>query len=244
MTGLVFVDTLTLTVPQWIALLVSMALLLWSGASWKSLVCIHCGLVAAFWNSPLSTDTRLLFQSAADLQRFTWAQFLSEFAYRDYVKLQPPFYTFWVSRWPSLPTHQVGQGCLAVFLGILMMTMYGDKAKYVISTPIYLLMSTQPGNDFALFACLVCVLRLVQFQRSVEASVLYGLTFLVKPLMLITVPFLVPWLRGWTLISCGLIACYYAWSAHYHFGIMQWDFLAQQLLLKKLFALWPGAGSI
>jgi len=242
MTGLVWVDRLTLTPAQWGVMLASMAILVWHGVTWKSLLCVHCGLVASFWNTPLSTDTRLLFASSAYLQRFTWPQFLTEFAFRDYVKLQPPFYTFWVSRFPALWLHQLVQAVILLGTGLIMVEIYGTDTKYLLSTPIYLLMSTQPGNDVALFVGLVCVLRLVQLRQSVSAALLYGLSFLIKPLMLITVPFIAPRLRWRIALSGGIIGLYYVWSITHHFGHLQWGFLAQQLLLQKFFALFAGVG--
>jgi hypothetical protein len=244
MTGLVWVNRLTLQPAQWGVMLASMAILLRYGITWKSLGCVHVGLVASFWNTPLSTDTRLLFQSARYLQRFTWSQFLSEFAYRDYVKLQPPLYTFWLSRIPAMGFHQIAQAAILVLAGLLMVELYGVQAKYLLATPLYLLMSTQPGNDVTLFVALLCVMRLTQVQRTPEAAALYGLSFCLKPLMLVTVPFLLPRLRGWFLLTVGLIAIYYTWSIRFHFGVIQWNFLAQQLLFKKLYALLHGAGSI
>lgn len=243
MTGLVFVDRLDLSVMQWGALLAAM-LLVFRFPTWKGLGVAHALLVSAFCGVALSTDTRLLFQSAAYLQRFTWAQFLSEFAYRDYVKLQPPFYTFWVSRCPSLLTHQVGQTILAVFTGMLLLTVYGDRGKYLLATPVYLLVSTQPGNDFALFVALLCVIRLVQSRRPGQAAVVYGAAFLIKPLMLLTVPFLAWKMRGWLLVSVAIVAAYYVWSTRYYFGGVQWSFLQQQLALRNFWRLFAGGGGI
>lgn len=243
MTGLVFVDHLRLTIWQWGALLAAMGMIV-RFPNWKGLVTAHALLFAAFFNAALSTDTRLLFQSAAYLQPFTWTQFLTEFAYRDYVSLQPPFYTFWIAQCPALPVHQFWQSVIAVSAGGLAFLVYGEQARYILATPVYLLMSTQPGNDFALCVALLCVLRLMQARRFGWAAVLYGLSFLIKPLMLVTVPFLVWRLRWWALISIIIVTGYVAWSRQYYFGVKQWGFLGQQLLFERLLRLFSGVGGI
>jgi hypothetical protein len=235
MVGLVFVDALMLSTAQWLALVLSMGIVLWRGVSWRVLLYVHALLLAAFWNAVISIDTRLLFQSCAYLQPFSWSAFLSEFAFRDYVKLQPPFYTFWISRWPSLPLHQLLQSLLALGCGILMLELYGEQAKYLLSTPLYLLLSTQPGNDFVLFVVILIVLRCLQLRQRCWAALLCGIAFFVKPLMIITLPFLLWQLGYWIVLTIGTISVYLIWTMQYYFGIMQWHFLLQQLLIARFF---------
>lgn len=246
MPGLVWVDALSLAPHQWTALLTSMALILRYGIGWRVLLLVHGALVTAFWDTPITTDTRLLFQSAQYLRQYTWTQFLSEFAFRDYVKLQPPLYTFWLSRMPVMWAHQIVQAGVAFGSVLLMQGMCPQKerVRHIAATPVFLLMSTQPGNDFLLFMALLCVLRLCQLRKPAEAAVLYGLCFLIKPLMLITMPFMLPKLRGWLLGTLIIIAGYYVWSSRHHFGVVQWGFLWRQLLLHKFFGPYAGAGGI
>jgi hypothetical protein len=236
MVGLVFADALRLSPAQWLALVTSMGILLWRDVSGRVLLCVHALLLAAFWNAAMSIDTRLLFQSSAYLHPFAWPAFLTELAFRDYVKLQPPFYTFWVSRWPSLPLHQTIQAAAAVGGGLLMRELYGEAAKYLLSTPLYLLLSTQPGNDFTLFLGLVVVLQLIRMRRRSAAALLFGLLWLLKPLVIVTLPVLIWHFRGAILLAGGMVAGYLWWSLHYYFGVLQWNFLLQQLLLSKFFA--------
>lgn len=231
MVGLVFVDRLTLTPAQWVALVMVMGLILWR-EEWQTLLGCHALLLAAFWNRALTTDTHLLFQSASYLSQWPWSAFLSEFPFRDYVKLQPPFYTFWLSCWPSLPLHQYFQANFAVGCGLLMLEIYGDQAKYLLSTPVYLLMSTQPGNDFILFGMVLCVLRLLQLRHRAAAAIGVGVLWLVKPLILIVFPFLCWRVRWWALLSVGILASYLIWSQMYYFGALQWQFLLQQFCLR------------
>lgn len=236
MVGVVFVDTLLLSPAQWGAILGSMGLYLYAyhkGFSGEPVIVLSQGLLfMVFYGTLFATDTRLLFQSCRYLHQFTWRAFLSEFAHRDYVKLQPPFYTFFVSRYPVLGFHQCLTTLWAILCGLLMGALYGRKALLLLSTPVYLLMSTQPSNDVVLFGCILIVLRLLQMQKAGIAGVLYGLAFLVKPTMILTVPFLLPKMRSWGLVSVGIIGLYLAWSQHDYFGVKQWNFLLQQFCIR------------
>lgn len=241
MVGLVFVDRLMLSPAQWGAILGSMGMYLYAyhkGFSLEPVIFLSQGLLFMVCYGVLfATDTRLLFQSCHYLRQFTWRAFLSEFAHRDYVKLQPPFYIFFVSRYPVYHWHQCLNAVLAVLCGLLMGELYGREALLLLSTPVYALMSTQPGNDCVLFGLMLIVLRLLQRGKRGYASLLYGACFLIKPTMLLTIPFLVWKLRGWIVFSVGIIGVYLFWSSQYYFGVKQWDFLLQQLCIKKLFGL-------
>ena len=242
MTGLVFVDALQMSGWQWGALLIAMAAI-FRIPTWQGLALAHAIMLTAFRNVALLIDTRLLFQSAAYLRTFTWTQFLTEFAFRDYVRFQPPFYTFWVAQCPFLFVHQLWQGVLAFGAGGLALLVFGAQARYLLATPVYLLMSTQPGNDFAVFVAFLIVLRLIQLRRVGWAAAVYGACFLIKPLIVLTVPFFAWRLRWWALLSGGIVAGYYAWSRHYYFGSVQWGFLGQQLLLERFLRLCSGVGA-
>lgn len=236
MVGFVFVDRLLLSPVQWGAMLESMGLYLYAyhtGISLEPVIVLSQGLLfMVCYDTLFATDTRLLFQSCRYLHQFTWRAFLSEFAHRDYVKLQPPFYTFFVSRYPDLVFHQCLTAVWAVLCGFLSLALYGRKASLLLATPVYALMSTQPGNDFFLFGLLLIILRFIQMQHIRIASILYGLSFLIKPTMVLTIPFLVWKLKGWAFLSISLIGVYLVWANHYYFGVQQWHFLSHQLLLK------------
>lgn len=240
MVGLVFVDKLMLSPAQWGAMLGSLGLYLYAyhtGISLEPVIVLSQGLLfMVCYGTPFATDTRLLFQSCRYLQQFTWRTFLSEFAHRDYVKLQPPFYTFFVSRYPNFVFHQYLNTVWAVLCGFLSLALYGRKASLLFATPVYALMSTQPGNDFFLFGLLLIILRLIQMQHIEIAGILYGLSFLIKPTMVLTIPFLVWKLKGWAFLSIGMIGIYLIWSHQYYFGVQQWNFLLQQILVTRFFA--------
>lgn len=236
MAGFVSVDILCLTSVQWLALLGSMGMYLFAyhrSVSFTPVIVLSQGLLfVVFYKTQLLTDTRLLFQSCQYLAQFSWAQFLSEFAHRDFVKLHPPFYTFFVSRFQVYPWHQCLGAVWAVLCGLLMRAVYGRHASLLLATPLYAMMSTQPGPDFLLFGLLLIVVRLLQLQNRVGASVIYGLAFSVKALMLLTMPFLLWKLRGWMLVSLGLVGLYLAWSQQYYFGVQQWHYVSYWFLLK------------
>lgn len=232
MVGLTFVDSLRLTPVQWCAVCFSMGVLL-SIPGWRSLVVSQSILLMAFWKQAISIDTQCLFSAAKYLSQYEWPGFLSDFALQDYVRFQPPFYTFWVSRLPCLAYHQILQAGLAVGCGLLLFRLYGEHARLLVSTPLFLLMSTQPSNDFVLFCGLVVVLCFVQMQRRTAAAICLGLLWLIKPLMILTIPLLFPKLKGWLLVSLGIIGLYVTWSLQYPFGIKQWNFILFQLSLGR-----------
>lgn len=232
MRGLVFVDTLSLSGVQWGALLVASALYLSRWDMWKVAPIGQSVLAWAFWNVQLSVDVRMLFGSAATLRRFSFYEFLSEFAFQNYVSLQPPFYTFYVSRFPVFTSHQAYIFLWSLLCVGLMWRLYGDKARFLLASPVWLLMSTQPSNDLILFGVLLCSLRCVQLRCMFPGALLFGVAYMVKPLAILLLPFMVLELRRWSLLSLVMWAGYVRWSLMYFFGIKQWDFLLRQLFLR------------
>lgn len=232
MTGLVWIDTLHLSMLQQIGLACAMWVALSASLTRYRISVIHLLMLASCWNVSLSTDTRMLFQSCQYLQQYTWQQFLSEFAFQNYVKRQPPFYTFFVSRWPSLPAHQIITTAWAMLCASLMLALYGQRAKDLIATPIWLMMSTQPSNDLLLFGVILIVLRVSQLGYPRLAALLYGLTYLIKPLSVITLPFMVTRVGVPVLGGVAVWGLYVRWSCQYYFGITQWDFLLHQCLVR------------
>lgn len=232
MTGLVWVDRLHMSIVQQAGLALAMWCALSGHVSGRKIVCIHMIMLTIFWNCPLSTDTTLLFQSAGSLQRFTWRQFLSEFAFKNYVKLQPPFYSYFVSRLPVLWTHQIIMSAWAMLCSALMLRMYGQRASYLLATPVYLLMSTQPSNDLVLVGLVLIVLRLQQLGYRSLAALLYGFAYPIKPLALLTLPVMGPVLGVPVFGGLAIWGLYILWSTQYYFGIMQWSFLLHQLGLR------------
>ncbi len=275
MVGLVFAETLSLTTPQWMALALNMAGWLWCyrhtrhpsnpvvGPVSITAVLTCCALWVAFWDTPTSVDQQVLFEQARYLSRFAWPDFLDAFAHRPYVEYQPPFFTFWVSRWPVFWLHQLLLFPWGLLCVGLMWQLYGRKAALLCATPVFALMIHQPCSDTVLFGCLLIVLRLrqcssrpqevtsethllsrcratlrVYIQRpthdTVLAALLYGLTWMIKPLTLLTAPFVLPQLGVAGLGSIGIWVGYIWWSQRWEFGRHQFRFLLHQLFIQRM----------
>lgn len=236
MVGLVFVDKLMLAPVQWAAIVGNLAgwVLIWlkSPSSNIPAIALLLFVFVGFWNTPTSLDTQMLFSSARDLARFDWSHFLSEVGLRSYVSKQTPFLTFLISRRPILWQQQLfwlpGAACC---VGLLF-ALYGRKAALICATPLFALMVHQPTHDLCLFLGLLVTLRLVQLRRVALAALVYGLCFWLKPLALVTAPFLLWDLKGWIVVSVALWACYLLWARQWFFGQQQWNFLLHQLLVR------------
>ncbi len=223
-------------------------------------------LWAAFWNTPTSVDQQVLFEQARYLSRFSWHEFLNAFAHRPYVEYQPPFFTFWVSRWPVFWGHQLILFPWGLLCVGLMWQLYGYRAAFLCATPVFALMIHQPCTDTILFGSLLIVLRLRQWsprqQRLPEkithlsryreallsyiqrptrytllAALLYGLSWMIKPLTLLTAPFLLPQLGVVGIGSLVMWGGYLWWSQQWEFGRHQLRFLLHQLFIKRMTSL-------
>jgi hypothetical protein len=198
-------------------------------------------LWVAFWNTPTCIDTWLLFDEAIYLSQFNWTPFADELLHRWYVNLQPPFLTFWFSRVPVLWFHQLLWVPWAVLCAGLMWKLYGRAAALLLATPVFALMIHQPSHDVLLFGTLLIVLRVCQLSRRggsrtapTLAAFVYGLTWMIKPLTILTVPFMLPQLGVAGLLSVGMWGGYLLWSLQWEFGRHQLRFLLHQLLIRSM----------
>ena len=236
MIGLIYAESLSLTPLQWTALGINAAG--WLGwhivqpsapyqerARWGLTIGLYLGLWSLFWNAFSVADHSLLFGQAQYLAPFEWEQFLQELPARPYVKYQPPFLTFYWSRLPSFRLHQALMFPHALLCAGLLFALYGRHAALILATPVAALMIHQPCHDTMLFGLLLLVLRLCQLGHRRVAAVVYGVTYLAKPLTLITAPFILPRL-GWAgLISAAIWGGYVGWSLQYDFGRRQAQYL-------------------
>ena len=106
----------------------------------------------------------------------------------------------------------------------LMWQLYGRAAAWLLATPVFALMIHQPCHDTLLFGLLLIVLRLVQMQRKLFAAIVYGLTWPIKPLTILTCPFLLPQLGWFGLGSLAMWGGYVGWSLRWAFGRRQLRF--------------------
>ena len=73
-----------------------------------------------------------------------------------------------------------------------------------------------------------------EFPNRLLAALVYGLSWLIKPLTILTLPFLLPQLGLAGLGSLGIWGAYIAWSRRWEFGRRQFAFLLHQLALKSM----------
>lgn len=254
MVGLVSIDRVRLTPLQWAALGLNLACWLWQyrvialqqaqderisvierGAfAWMmTAMCALPPLWLAFWKTPSSVDVWLLFHDAAELSRLSWPEMLAALPRQLYVNWQPPALTFSWSRLPLLWWHQLLMLPYALLcVGLLF--------ALLCATPVFALMIHQPCHDTVLFGLLLMVLRLLQLKRRGWAAAVYGLTYAVKPLTLLTAPFLLPRLGGMGLVSLAMWGGYLGWSFSYAFGGYHAAYVLHMLLVGSKHAIDTG----
>jgi hypothetical protein len=245
MVGLVFIDWLRLTPAQWLAVIGNTAgWLWWSRPSpgpaarpdpfrWGLVVGLTWGgLWLAFWHEAVCTDTWMLFESAVRLKSASWTALLDQLPDRMYVRHQPPFLTYVIARLPVLWAQQLRWLPWALLCAGLLFRLYGRNAALLLATPVTALMLHQPSYDLLLFGTLLIVLRLLQLRQRTLAAVVYGLTWMMKPLTILTAPFMLPRLGAAGLLSLGMWGGYVIWSLQWEFGQQQAGFVLQQLFIK------------
>jgi hypothetical protein len=217
---------------------------------WLTALLTFGGLWTAFWNQPTSLDQQLLFEQARYVSRLPWEALIEEIVRRPYVEYQPPFFTYWVSRIPVLWVHQLLMLPWALLCAGLIRALYGRHAALLLATPLLALMLHQPCSDTVLFGMLLIVLRLcrlagvqqgcrpagVSWKRigyRLLAGLMYGLTWMIKSLTILTVPFMLPHLGFGSVLGIGMWGGYVIWSRQWFFGRYQWRFLLQQLLIQR-----------
>lgn len=237
MYGLGFLRHLDLSLSHWMILIMAVGMYIFAykyRMNWKVAFGVQPFLLIGFWGKSIACfDTGLLFHAAKYLSAYRWKLFITEFAFQNYVHRQPPFVTYLISRVPVLWVWQCIFCGVSIFVCWALYHRFERRALLICATPVFLLMSTQPGNDFLLFAYLAGLL-LFRKQKFLF-SILFGISFLIKPLMLLCVPIIMLRIRAYILVSFIVIFIYYLWSRNYHFGYLQWNFLAHQLGLRALF---------
>jgi len=240
MVGLVYVKLLELSPTQWSVIMLQSAGWLWqyramsqkqdekSFAWWRSSLLLLSLLWSAFWGTFTCVDHWLLFWQAGEVSPLSWSACLAELAERPYVKYQSPLLTFYWSRLPLLWLHQLLMFPYALLCFGLLFALYCRNAALLCATPVFALMIHQPCHDTIL---LLVVLRLLQLEQRGWAATVYGLTYAVKPLALLTLPFLLPRLGGMALVSLAMWGGYIGWSLSYEFGRQQTAYLLHLLLI-------------
>ncbi|PID55734.1 hypothetical protein CSB45_14455 [candidate division KSB3 bacterium] len=131
-----------------------------------------------------------------------------------------------------------------------MFRLYGRPAALLCASPVFALMIHQPCSDTLLFGCLLVVQRLLQLAKATRlsapfsrgdrrgllllAGLVYGLSWMIKPLTILTLPFLSPQLGLAGFGSLGIWGAYILWSRRWEFGRRQFAFLLHQLAFKSM----------
>ena len=237
MVGMVYIDRLALSPEQWGVLGISTVgwLCLYARMTFRPVdrlsafgamtVILLSGLWIGWWGRTACVDVWLLFHEAETLSTSSWREMLATLSDHLYIHRQPPFLTFYWSRLPSFRLHQALMFPHALLCAGLLFALYGRHAALILATPVVALMIHQPCHDTMLFGLLLLVLRLCQLGHRRVAAVVYGVTYLAKPLTLITAPFILPRL-GWAGgISAAIWGGYVGWSLQYDFGRRQAQYL-------------------
>ena len=239
MLGLVSIDILRLTSFQWAALVLNAVGWMWwcsrDSDRWLlTAVFTFSGLWLAFWHERTSIDQWMLFWQAREMAPLSWQEALDQLPLRSYVRYQTPFVSFWFSRLPMMWVHQVVWFPFAILCAGLMGQLYGRRAALLLATPVCALMIHQPCHDTLLFGALLMVLRLIQMKQRWLAACVYGLTWAIKPLTILTAPFLLPQLGLASLLSVVMWGGYVGWSWQWEFGRRQFRFLLHQLMIRPM----------
>lgn len=231
MMGLTWGDpTLTLTWSQWAAVVGNCAA--WCARPKRSTAWLTVPLLTcAFWGSQIGRDAVLLFEQAAELRGLAWVAFLARFWREPYLEYQTPFFPFVVSRLPVFWVHQVVLMPSVILSIMALFQLYGPRAALVCATPLFAVLSTQPGTDIYVFIALVAALLAVQQRHMLTAALLYGAAWLVKPLVLITLPLMALRLGAWVGVSLLCWGGYILTVQALPFGAHQNTFILRQLLL-------------
>jgi hypothetical protein len=247
MVGLIFVDTLTLTLRQHTAIILNMAVCVYGYIlrpqthavdTLKHDLCIACLcaciLLYGFYGNAITRDVKMLFISSTYLSQFTWGQYLTEFSQHDYVKLQPPFLSFFCSRIPSYIFHQIFCIVLMIIGLPILVSLYGRRCYFLAATPLYALTLIQPGTDVWLFWWLVLTVAIIQRGNTWAGACLYGVSFVLKPLSILLFPIFFWRLRYKIVASIIIVWIYWLWSHETYFGVKQWKFLSNQIMTTHL----------
>jgi hypothetical protein len=240
MIGLTWGDAaLNLTPLQWGALVGNCAAWLtqWRYRLDRRIVALlTCVLLFwAFRNVPLGRDTTILFHAAQEIHdlHLTFADFIGITHKYAYLEYQTPFYPFLVSRFPHVWQHQLVLLPCALAAIWCLFLLFGTHAALLCATPLWALMIQQPSTDIWLFFGLLVSLRLVQMGQRFAGAVVYGLTWAMKPLTILPLPFFIQIFGRWALVSVGMWAGYVLLSIHFMQGMHQFLFLLHQLFIRQ-----------
>jgi hypothetical protein len=103
-------------------------------------------LVVAFWQHQIGIDVATTWNTLPTLSRTGW---WSEFATANYLKLQPPLWTWWLLTFPSYAWQQVYAAGIGLIVYAVFVRERGrGQALWMLACPLVQIMTTQPSNDW------------------------------------------------------------------------------------------------
>jgi hypothetical protein len=219
--GLTFGDTLRLTQWQHIVLTLNMGLSCWMITKRTSLqvhafaFTIYLALLwTAFAGAQIGIDVRTTWNVLPQLTPYTGQAFLSELAFMNYLKLQPPLWGWFLSRLPSYALHQVLAICMGACLRMLVVIRHDVRTAWIVAAaPLFQLLIMQPSND--LYAIVFLFAGVVSYEQGfrVLGVVLAILSTYWKYTVYAALPFLFPIFRFDMAWIIGGIVGYWVWGA-------------------------------
>ncbi len=215
MIGLVWREPLLLSPIQWGTITAVSGIAIWWPSRQTSrkddIVCAMCLMASLLWafrGMQIGIDITTTWQQIPRLNHPGW---LSELGFTNYLKLQPPLWTWWLLHAPSYPLQQIYAGSLGLIIFATFYAHAGRQAAFfLIASPLFQLMSIQPSNDW----CACCALCLaVAFRRSklistgfiCLACALKYTVYAMLPLLSFVMPLQV-------LFGMGFVVVYWQWA--------------------------------
>lgn len=186
---------------------------------------IYGGLL---FESNLSLDAICFLREVREVRKCTWSEFLNTLHTRRYLEYQTPFLPWVYAHYLPPQILPYSMICLAVLTALCCLVLYGQTACLLLATPLWCVMAVQPLIEIPLGLVLLCSLGFYRAEMYVLAAIFYGISYLTKPLTLVTLPVMAYYLGGYILISLFIWGIYLAWSIRYNFGRTQIDFLFHQ----------------
>lgn len=159
MVGLTWIDTLPWSPWRFAALASVTGVSLWrsqqSDSSFRDsfwMAGILWGLLYVFWKMPVGADARITWDILPTLFHDNWR---SALGFTNYLKFQPPLWTWWLLKAPWFAFQQLCSLCIGAGILCGFYRRRGRQAAYfLLACPLFQIMTTQPSNDWWACGCL------------------------------------------------------------------------------------------
>lgn len=173
-----------------------------------------CGFICIwgmFIHKLVIFDSELLFRACRNIHQLP--SFQTTYMHETYVRYQPPFYTWFVSRYPNIIFHQVLLCCLSLLCAWLLYMMHGPIMYLIYATPLYAIMQTQPSNDMIAFFLIILAKYTIYVNVIPIGAVLFGLSLLIKYTGVAVLWYYIYYMSYWSIIPCIMVV-YYVYRIH------------------------------